>query len=361
MIELALGFFSPWIVSGVVLLLHLLLPARRVAGYALEESTGKPMMYRLNGVMVLCTVVALWLLLGYLKLVPFDWFWSQRWRCAFGAGVLGLLATIFALLRGSRWHRSLLAEIWLGRLVNPQFYGERVDVKMLLYLIGAVMLELNLLAFAMHHVTHFEGPPSPGIMLYVLMFSWFIVDYVFYERVHLYTYDLVAERIGFKLVWGCLVFYPFFYVVGLWSVANLPDPDVEVAFLVVALILFLLGWALSRGANMQKYHFKVSPDKKFLGWIEPQTITDGERRILCSGFWRVSRHINYLGEVLMAVGLTLALGYPWLVLPWLYPIYYLILLSTRERDDDRRCAEKYGELWDEYRTIVPWRIIPRIY
>ena len=30
-------------------------------------------------------------------------------------------------------------------------------------------------------------------------------------------------------------------------------------------------------------------------------------------------------------------------------------------DDDRRCAEKYGPLWDEYCRRVPYRIIPGIY
>ena len=71
--------------------------------------------------------------------------------------------------------------------------------------------------------------------------------------------------------------------------------------------------------------------------------------------------IAMLGEVLMAVGLTLVLGYPWLILPWLYPLYYIIFLTARERDDDRRCAGKYSALWDEYRKLVPWRIIPRVY
>ncbi|CAB4858545.1 unannotated protein [freshwater metagenome] len=71
--------------------------------------------------------------------------------------------------------------------------------------------------------------------------------------------------------------------------------------------------------------------------------------------------MNYLGEILMAVGLTLALGQPGDLLPWLYPLYYVALLVPRERDDDRRCAAKYGPLWDEYRARVPRRIIPGIY
>jgi delta14-sterol reductase len=84
----------------------------------------------------------------------------------------------------------------------------------------------------------------------------------------------------------------------------------------------------------------------------------------------------------MASGLALSLGWPlmigpWLyplyyvlllgtrerlmIGPWLYPLYYVLLLGTRERDDDRRCAEKYGAVWEEYRKRVPWRIVPGIY
>ena len=68
-----------------------------------------------------------------------------------------------------------------------------------------------------------------------------------------------------------------------------------------------------------------------------------------------------LGEILMATGLALSLGYPELVAPWLYVLYYVLLLGFRERDDNRRCAEKYGVLWDEYRAAVLWRIVPRVY
>lgn len=125
--------------------------------------------------------------------------------------------------------------------------------------------------------------------------------------------------------------------------------------------IIFAGWMLARGANMQKYSFKLDPERKFLWLIEPKTISDGERKLLCSGFWGVSRHVNYLGEILMASGLALALGWPMALGPWLYPLYYIALLLPRERDDDRRCAEKYGELWEEYRRQAPWRIIPRIY
>ena len=82
---------------------------------------------------------------------------------------------------------------------------------------------------------------------------------------------------------------------------------------------------------------------------------------MVSGFWGVARHVNYLGELLMASALALSLGYPGAIWPWLYPVYYLALLVPRQIADDRRCAQKYGALWVEYRRAVPYRIVPGIY
>jgi delta14-sterol reductase len=93
----------------------------------------------------------------------------------------------------------------------------------------------------------------------------------------------------------------------------------------------------------------------------PDTITDGNNTLLVNGFWGISRHINYLGEILMATGIILCTGYPGLIWPWLYPMYYVILLFSRQKDDDNRCAVKYGELWKTYVKKVPCRIIPFVY
>ena len=190
------------------------------------------------------------------------------------------------------------------------------------------------------------------------MFGFFLVDYLLFEEVHLYTYDLVAERLGFKLCWGCLVFYPYFYAVGMWSVVE-RDVQSPSWVSVASIVIFACGWVLSRGANLQKWLFKTKPDGKLFGVLAPRALEEGQRRILVGGFWGIARHVNYLGEVLMASGLALSL---WPALgPWSYPLYYVLLLVPRERDDDRRCAEKYGALWDRYRALVPWRIVPRVY
>jgi delta14-sterol reductase len=340
-----LGFLAPWIVVAVVSVLHVALPGRWVDGYV-REAAGRPLRYRLNGLLVLVATVGLAAALVALDVFADDELWRHRWEELAGAVVLGVAFTLAIVLPAPATGKPLAADLYLGRLENPRWRGGRVDAKMWLYLAGAVLLELNVLSFAAH-----AGFSRPGIALYVALFSWFVLDYLTFEHVHLYTYDLFAERVGFKLGWGCLAFYPYFYCVGLWSQAGEHDPGAPVWLYVLAGSVFFGGWTLARGANLQKHAFKRDPTRgETIGGV-----------LLCSGFWGIARHVNYLGEVLMAVGLTLALGDPADPIPWLYPLYYVALLVPRERDDDRRCAAKYGALWDEYRARVPWRIVPRVY
>jgi len=355
------GLVVPLVVYPAIVLLHLTLPARCVDGYARDPLTKRPYRYRLNGLAVYLAVVALWALLCARQFIAWDLFWTARRESLAGACVLGLFFTFWVVLRAPSTGKDFLADLYLGRFENPQWLGGRIDAKMSLYLVGATMLGLNLYSMTMHHRHSFPDDPSPGVTLYTALFSFFLLEYLFFERVHLYTYDFFAERVGFKLGWGCLCFYPYFYAIGLWSVADRPNPHAATATLVGAAITFYLGWLLARGANMQKFAFKRDPGAKFLGWIAPAVITDGDKKLLVSGFWRVSRHVNYLGEILMATGLTLALGYPGVWTTWLYPAYYVALLVPRQIDDDRRCAEKYGPLWKEYCARVPYRIVPGVY
>jgi hypothetical protein len=359
--DIIAGFFAPWAIFGLLLLLHLFLPARRVSGYVLDTKTGEPLPYRLNGPLVLATVAGLWAFAGLLGILPWDWLYTHRWSGLSGSCAFGLIFSVASVATAPGSGRSLLADLYLGRSENRQYFRGRVDAKMFLYLAGASLLALNLLSFFAHHLIVFGRGYSPGVLLYCCLFLWFVIDYLVFERVHLYTYDIFAERVGFKLGWGCFTFYPYFYCIGLWAAADLPDPGSKPWFLFLSACLFFAGWACSRGANMQKYYFKTSPERAALGIFTPMTLTDGNNSLLCGGFWGVSRHVNYLGEILMALGLTLALGWPLVWVAWLYPLYYVALLFPRERADERRCAAKYGALWEEYVRRVPKRIIPGLY
>ena len=352
------AYLWPIVVYAVVLGLHLIVPARRVEGYA-TDATGRRLRYRLNGLGVFAVMIGLYVLAGWRLWLAWDFFYEIRWQMAAGACAIGVVFTL-AIVLSAPARRSLPADLYLGRLENPQWGDGRLDAKMFLYLAGAVMLELNVLSFTAHHFVQ-QMDPSPGLLLHGALFTFFLSEYLSFERVHLYTYDFFAERVGFKLGWGCLVFYPFFYCVGLWWAADRPNPETPRPLLYAYAALFVIGWALSRGANLQKFLFKTDPDARLLGILRPVSIDGDGKRVLCGGFWGLSRHINYLGEILMAVGLTLCLGYPGAIIPWLYPLYYIVLLLPRQHDDDKRCAAKYGALWQEYCRRVPYRIVPWVY
>lgn len=352
-----LGLLYVLVIYAVVLGLHLVVPGRWVDGYV-TDGAGKKLRYHLNGLRVFFVTIALWVAACASGLLPWDAFYVHRWEMLASACGLGLVFSAVIVFTAPRTPGSnVLADFYLGRLDNPQALGGRLDAKMWLYLIGATMLALNLYSFAAAHWLAHRDDPSPGVFVSTALFSFFLVEYLNFEEVHLYTYDFMAEKVGFKLGWGCLTFYPFFYAVGLWNQAGAPNPHTHPALLALCVVMFFTGWAFARGANMQKFHFKRDPNRKFLG-ITPIAL---EGRVLVNGFWGLSRHINYLGELLMASGITLALGAPTAWEPWLYPLYYVVLLFPRQYADDRRCAKKYGPLWEAYVQRVRWRIIPFVY
>ena len=358
--EKLIGFLTPALVYVFIFILNAGLPGRWVVGYITDNNTNEKLKYRLNGITVLFTVLFTWALLCYFRFIPWDWFYEYRWYGLAGAIVFGFIFSLALVLPHKAVKKSVLADFFFGRLENPQFLGGRIDTKMWLYLVGAIMLELNILSFAAHHYILFGSQASPGIYMATALLSFFIIEYLTFEEVHLYTYDFLAEKVGFKLGWGCTAFYPFFYSIPIWSTVNMSDNHTPTYLLVIYGLIFFISWSLSRGANLQKYYFKKDPKKNFLG-ITPEAITDGQNALLVSGFWRYSRHLNYLGEIGMAVGIVLCVGHPFLLWPWLYPIYYLVLLLTRQMDDNKRCARKYGELWVQYEKKVPYKIIPYIY
>jgi protein-S-isoprenylcysteine O-methyltransferase Ste14 len=354
-----LGFLAPAIISFIIYLLNATLPGRWVNGYITKPGSTEKVKYRLNGILVLFTMVIFWFLAGFFKIVPYDWLYNFRWYGLAGACLAGIIFSLAVVIPYKPVRKSFLLDLYFGRAENLEF-RKGLDIKMWLYLTGATMLELNILSFTYHHYLLFGAQSSPGIFLSAALITYFVIDYMTFEEIHLYTYDIFAERVGFKLGWGCIVFYPYFYSIFLWSTVNLPNPHTPSWLLIIYVLIFFAGWVLSRGANLQKYFFKKDPSRAFLG-ITPEAITDGKKTLLINGFWGISRHVNYSGEILMASGIILCTGYPGQIWPWLYPLYYGLLLTTRQIDDDKRCERKYGELWKTYVKKVPYRIIPGIY
>ena len=48
-------------------------------------------------------------------------------------------------------------------------------------------------------------------------------------------------------------------------------------------------------------------------------------------------------------------------LPPPFPTLPQILLFDRAFRDDARCAAKYGAYWDQYRKLVPYKVVPGVF
>ena len=363
--EAIAGFFTPLAIFAVFGLAQIILPARRVPGYVIDRETGQPRNYRLNGLLVFVIAVIVWA--TEVTGMPRDWFYRSSVYAVVGGTVfttIFAIVAVFSLPQGAE--KNPIAAFWTGRAREISFFGEHFDVKMWFYVVGGAMLALNALSGAAYHYERFGDDANPGVFLYAAFFTFYILDYFIFERVQLYTYDLIHERLGFMLFWGGLVVYGWLFILPLWGMAAHPDPGFSTGWtyfwLIGTAMLFLLGWSISRGANMQKYTFKRWPDRKFLGFIEPKYIQAGDRKILHSGFWGVARHFNYMGEGFLALSVALSFGHfanPW---AWIYFVFIVTLFTFRQRDDDRHCAEKYGpDKWAEYKARVKYRIFPGVY
>ena len=363
--EAVAGFFTPLIVFAAFFAAQMVLPGRWVPGYVVDAATGEPRKYRLNGILVFALALIVWAF--ELTGMPRDWFYRSSVYAVAGGTVFATIFTLIAVYsHPKRENASLILDLWKGRVQELSFFGDHFDVKMYFYVVGGTMFSLNALSGAVYHYERFGADSNPGVFLYAAFFTFYILDYFVFERVQLYTYDLIHEGLGFKLFWGGLIVYGWLFILPLWGMAAYPDPGFSAAWtnawLIGTTALFLFGWGVSRGASLQKYTFKRWPDRKFLGLVEPRYIEAGERKILCSGLWGVARHFNYMGEGFLALSSALVFGCPGNPWAWTYFAFIVSMFVWRQVVDDRQCAEKYGpEKWAEYRARVKYRIFPGVY
>lgn len=362
--EKILGFFTPFVIFAAFFVAQVVLPGRRVPGYVVDAETGEPRKYRLNGLLVFVIAVIIWA--TEVTGMPRDWFYRSSFFAVLGGTALTILASIVVVLGRPGEPKNPILAFYQGRVQEYSFFNQRFDLKMYFYVAGGSMLALNALSGAAWHSDQFPGQVNLGLYIYSAFWTFYIVDYFIWERVQLYTFDIIHERIGFKMFWGGLVAYGWLFILPLWGLAAKPDPAFSGGWTYVWLagvaLVYMTGWTIERGANLQKYFFKRWPERKFLGLFQPVYIEAGERKILCSGWWGAARHFNYLGAAFLGLGMALSFGHfgsPW---AWLYLIFSVSMFTWRQIEDERFCEVKYGqEKWDEYRTRVKYRILPGVY
>ncbi|PAN10961.1 hypothetical protein PAHAL_2G129100 [Panicum hallii] len=337
-----------------------ILPGKLVAGAVLPDSSR--LHYRCNGLLSLLLLLGLCAFGVYVGWMTPTVVADRGLELLSATFIFSVLVSFGLYLAGtkSRYKSSSLKphvsgnfieDWWLGVQLNPHFMG--VDLKFFFVRAGMMAwLFINLSLFAKSFLA---GSVNLSVILYQFFCAWYIIDYFVHEEFMTSTWDIIAERLGFMLVFGDLVFIPFtFTIQGWWLLRN----EVELSLLagVANFCIFIIGYLVFRGANKQKHVFKKDPKAPI--WGKPPKVVGG--KLLASGYWGIARHCNYLGDLLLALSFSLPCGFS-SVIPYFYPTYLLILLIWRERRDEARCSQKYKEIWAEYCKLVPWRILPYVY
>uniref|UniRef100_UPI001178AE25 hypothetical protein n=1 Tax=Calothrix rhizosoleniae TaxID=888997 RepID=UPI001178AE25 len=247
---------------------------------------------------------------------------------------------------------KVISDLWLGMELNPTWLG--VDLKMFAYQPSLIGLGLLNAAFA---YLQYEKYGEISLQMWMFQVFWwlYLATHYYYEEFMLSTWDIIAEKFGFMLIWGDLVLVPFFYSIIGWYLVDAIEP-IPASGIIAISFLYLIGLTIFRGANAQKHRFKKNSQATI--WGQPAQTLEG--KLLLSGWWGIGRKLNYTGEICVYFALALTSGFD-SIIPYILPLWLCGLLCHRAWRDEQRCQTKYGNLWDVYCTKVRFRMLPFVY
>ncbi|KAM5498240.1 putative 7-dehydrocholesterol reductase [Microsporum canis] len=364
--------YGCWTLSHVIL--YSFLPGTRCKGQL--TPAGNLLEYKING--FLACVVSIILAGGLHWYGLFDLtFVAQNWGgfvCLFN--IYGLLLALVFYIKAHvspthpedrKFSGSVFYDFYMGIEFNPRL-GADWDMKLFHNgrpgMIGWLIVDM---CFAAWQYKQY-GYITNSMIITSLLHAIYVIDFFCNEGWYLKTLDMCHDHFGFYFSWGIAAWLPVMYTLQTQYLATHP---INLSSWAAALILAtgVSGYTLFRAANHQKYLSRATNGKCKIWGKSPEFIrakyktAEGsihESLLLCSGWWGLVRHANYLGDLILSYSMCATCGFTNL-LPWTYAIYMTILLVHRCYRDEVRCYNKYGESWKEYCAKVPYRIIPGIF
>jgi 7-dehydrocholesterol reductase len=214
-----------------------------------------------------------------------------------------------------------------------------------------------------------------GLLLAAVSQYLYLFKFFWWEMGYMRSIDIIVDRAGFEIQWGCLVWVPAVYTLhSRFCVQNPSNLSLPVALGLFALSLF--GVILNYAADRERDVFRATNGQALIWGKKPKFIeaeytiidrktgkaTKKTSLLLASGFWGIARHFQYFFE------LTAAYSWCFLanpvqngVLPMFYAVFLTYLLIDRATRDSKKCHLKYGKHYEAYCELVPYKIIPGVY
>jgi 7-dehydrocholesterol reductase len=357
----------------VELVLLIALPGKTYEGPL--SPTGARPRYKLNGVAAYLVSIGLFLGGAYgAKLFKGGIVWDHFGEILSTIIVFALVFCGVLYWKGMRWPSTgdhsrtgnFIFDYYWGTELHPSFLG--VNLKQLLNCrFGMMGWAVIVVSFAAKQA-ELLGRPSTAMLVCAGLQLVYIFKFFWWESGYFTSLDIMHDRFGYYICWGVLVWVPSVYTIFGQYLVNHPrelSPAIAIGIAAAGLLALWMNYA----ADAQRQKVRAT-NGKALVWGQPaKTITahyrtkDGEERtnlLLVSGYWGLARHFHYVPELTLALCWSLPAGFNH-ALPYFYFVFLTILLVDRAGRDDKRCQEKYGASWDEYRRLVPYKILPGVY
>ncbi len=358
--------------AGVELLLMKLLPGRKYEGPVTPK--GNVPVYKANGV----TAFLGTLLLFYVGSTTFKLFSPTIIYDNFDGllGALNIFSLLFCFLLyfKGRYRPSTSDSGATGDAIFDYFWGTELyprilgwDVKMFANCrFGMMGWGLIIISFAAKQQDLYGL--SDSMLVSVVLQLLYIMKFFWWETAYLRSMDIMYDRPGFCICWGCMVWLPAIYTSPTLFLVHHPNHLGTVAALAI-LIAGSFCIFVNYLADRQRHYvrrkngdctiWKKKPELIFANY-KTEWGEDKQSLLLASGWWGISRHFHYLPEILGAFFWSLPALFTH-YLPYFYLTFLILLLMDRSYRQEKRCAMKYGKDWEKYCERVPFRLIPFVY
>lgn len=263
--------------------------------------------------------------------------------------------------------KSSLLNFYKGILKHYTFLN--VDAKQFINSRFSMLVwEISIITFGFYYFHNNTSKDiNSGLMVNIILQTIYLGKFYGWEEGYFNTLDITMDRLGFYIIWGCLVFVPFLYTLSTYYLVLHP-PTLNWAESSSIMLFGLFAILMNYWVDYQKQIFREKNGDVIIWgskakFIETTYLVNEQERngkLLISGFWGLCRHANYLFELMLAVAWCLPAIRVSFV-PFLYPIFMLVLLVHRTFRDEKKCSEKYKMYWEQYCSIVKYRFIPYIF
>ena len=346
-----------------------LLPGKKFHGPITPK--GNIPVYKTNGILAFLTTMATFSIATFgLNLFPATILYDNLGYIFGALNIFSLGFCVLLYIKGRFFPSStdagitnnILFDYYWGTELYPQILGWNIK-KFITCRFGMMSWGLFLLSYCAKQVE--LGGLANSMLISVALQLLYIAKFFVWEHGYLRSLDIMHDRAGFYICWGCLVWVPCVYTSpSMYLVLHPVHLNVWCA--AIFLILGVASIVINYLADKQRLLTRATEGRCKVWGKKPVTLLahykteEGHAKrsiLLASGWWGIARHFHYVPELTAAFFWSAPALFTHFS-PYFYVCYLAILLLDRAFRDDRRCAAKYGKDWNKYCELVPYKIVP---